>query len=60
MFASKKYSVWDLYRKLTELHWKGKYFSIDNVTTYLSEDNKTLAVVEYDNKKSLIISVKFK
>lgn len=60
MFASKKYSVWDLYRKLTELQWKGKYFSIDNVTTYLSEDNKTLAVVEYDNKKSLIISVKFK
>lgn len=60
MYISEKFSVWDLYRKLTEMQWKGKYFSVDNITTYLSEDNKTLAVVEYDNKKSLIVSVKFK
>ena len=60
MFVSEKYNTWDLYEELTALNWKGKHFSINHVTTYLSEDNKTIAVVQYDNKKSLIVSVDWK
>ena len=55
-----KFSTFDLYKKLVDLHWRGKYYSLDNETTYLSEDNKTLAIVTYDNKKSLILSTEFK
>ena len=55
-----KFSTFDLYKKLMDLHWRGKYYSLDDETTYLSEDNKTLAVVTYCNKKSIILSAEFK
>jgi len=54
-----KFSSLDLYKKLTELHWKGKYYSLDDETTFLSETNEVLAVVTYSNKKSFILSVEF-
>ena len=60
MLVSEKYSTWDLYKELTALTWKGRHFSINDTTTYLTEDNKTIAIVKYDNKKSLIISVDWK
>ena len=60
MFVSEKYTTWNLYEELTALGWKGRHFSINNTTTYLTEDNKTLAVVLYDNIKSLIVYVDWK
>ena len=60
MLTYEKYSEWDLYKQLTELNWKGRYFSINDTTTYLTEDNKIIAVVKYDNSKSLIICVNWK
>lgn len=56
---SKKFNDFDLVRKLTEKGWKGKYFGYNNFVTYLSEKNETIATVIYDNKRSLIVSVKF-
>jgi hypothetical protein len=60
MIKSRKFSDSDLIRKLTELGWKGRYFSISNKTTYLTDTNDTIAEVVYDNSKSIILSVKFK
>ena len=60
MFVSEKFNQLNLMEKLETLNWKGRYFSINDTTTYLTEDNKTLAVVKYDNNKSLIVSVDWK
>jgi len=59
MFVSEKFSTWDLYKKLNNLNWKGKYIATNEVVTFLSEQNETIAVVTYDNKRSLILSAKF-
>lgn len=59
MLKSTKFSDFDLYRKLTAKGWKGKYYGYMNTVTYLSENNKTIAVVQYDNKRSLIVSAEF-
>ena len=59
-YISEKFSAFDLYRKLTEMHWKGKYYSLSDETTFLSESNEVLAVVTYCNRRSLILSVEFK
>lgn len=56
---SRKFSDFDLARKLTDLGWKGRYFSHSNEVTYLGDDNRTIAVVKYDNSKSIIVSAKF-
>lgn len=56
---SNKFNDFDLARKLTDKGWKGKYFGYNNLVTYLSEKNETIATVIYDNKRSLIVSVKF-
>jgi hypothetical protein len=60
MIKSRKFSDFDLTRKLTDLGWRGRYFSVSDEVTYLSQDNKTIAVVKYDNSKSIIVSVDFK
>jgi hypothetical protein len=60
MLKSRKFSDFDLARKLNDLGWKGKYFAFSNEVTYLSEDNKTIAVVTYDNRKSVIVTADFK
>lgn len=60
MLKSRKFSSFDLSKKLFELGWKGRHFSTSNEVTYLSDNNETIAVVEYDNSKSIIISVDFK
>jgi hypothetical protein len=59
MLKSAKFSDFDLYKKLTAKGWKGKYFGYNNKVTYLSEKNETIAVVEYDNRRSLIVSAEF-
>lgn len=60
MLKSTKFSDFDLQKKLTARGWKGKYYGYMNKVTYLSENNETIAVVEYDNRRSLIVSADFK
>lgn len=60
MIKSRKFSDFDLAKKLIDLGWKGRQFSISNEVTYLSNSNETIAVVTYDNTKSIILSVDFK
>jgi hypothetical protein len=60
MLKSSKFSDFDLQKKLIDKGWKGKYFGYMNKVTYLSENNETIAVVEYDNRRSLIVSADFK
>ena len=57
---SKKFNDFDLSRKLTELGWRGLYFTLGNETTFLSGTNDVIAVVTYDNRKSLILHADFK
>lgn len=57
---STKFNTLDLARTLYDKGWKGKYFGYDNKVTYLDEHNETIAVVTYDNRRSLIVSVDFK
>jgi hypothetical protein len=59
MLKSTKFSDFDLYKKLTDRGWKGKYYGYMNKVTYLSENNETIAVVEYDNRRSLIVTAEF-
>jgi hypothetical protein len=59
MLKSTKFSDFDLQKKLTDRGWKGKYFGYMNKVTYLSENNETIAVVEYDNRRSLIVTAEF-
>lgn len=59
MFKSRKLGSIDLIKKLTERGWKGRFISVPNETTYLSDTNDTIAVVTYDDHKSVIISAKF-
>lgn len=56
---SQKFNDFDLSKKLTELGWKGLYYSLGNVVTYLSGTNDVIATVTYDNRKSIILSVEF-
>lgn len=60
MLNSKKFSITDLHQKLTDRGWRGRYFGIANRLTYLTDDNHTLAVVEFDTSRSVIVSVEFK
>lgn len=60
MLNSKKFSVSDLYARLFDMGWRGRYYGIANRFTYLNDENTTLAVVEYDSTKSLIVSVEYK
>jgi hypothetical protein len=60
MLKSSKFSVTDLHQKLQDRGWRGRYFGISNRVTYLTDNNTTLAVVEYDDSRSVIISVEFK
>jgi hypothetical protein len=60
MLKSTKFSDFDLQKKLTDRGWKGKYYGYMNKVTYLSENNETIAIVEYDNRRSLIVSADFK
>jgi hypothetical protein len=59
MLKSTKFSDFDLQKKLADRGWKGKYFGYMNKVTYLSENNETIAVVEYDNRRSLIVTAEF-
>jgi hypothetical protein len=59
MLKSTKFSDFDLQKKLTDRGWKGKYYGYMNKVTYLSENNETIAVVEYDNRRSLIVTAEF-
>jgi hypothetical protein len=59
MLKSTKFSDFDLHKKLTDRGWKGKYYGYMNKVTYLSENNETIAVVEYDNRRSLIVTAEF-
>ena len=60
MFKSRKFSDVDLAKKLTDLGWRGRKFSVSNEVVYLNEENRTIAVVKYDNTKSIIVSADFK
>jgi hypothetical protein len=60
MLNSKKFSISDLHQKLTDRGWRGRYFGISNRVTYLTDNNTTLAVVEFDASRSIIVSVEFK
>lgn len=60
MLKSTKFNTLDLARSLHDKGWKGKYFGYENQVTYLSEHNETIAIVTYDNRRSLIVSVDFK
>ncbi len=60
ILKSKKFSVTDLHQKLQDRGWRGRYFGISNRITYLTDKNTTLAVVEFDASRSIIISVEFK
>jgi hypothetical protein len=60
MLKSAKFSVTDLHQKLQERGWRGRYFGISNRITYLTDTNATLAVVEFDASRSVIVSVNFK
>ena len=57
---TKEFSEFELNDKLHAHGWRGKYFNFENKTTYLSEDNKTIAIITYDNRKSIIIAADFK
>lgn len=57
---AEKFNSFDLSKKLNELGWKGLYYTLGNETTYLSGTNDVIAVVTYDNRKSLILGVEFK
>ena len=60
MLKSTKFNTLDLAKQLYDKGWKGRYYGYEDTVTYLSEKNETIAVVTYDNKRSLIVSVDFK
>lgn len=60
MLSSTKLSTVDLHKKLISRGWKGRYFGHSNCVTYLRDNNETIAVVVYDNRRSLIVTADFK
>ena len=60
MLHSAKLSTNDLHKKLIAKGWNGKYYGYSDTVTYLSDKNETIAVVVYDNKRSLIVTADFK
>lgn len=59
MLKSTKFNTLDLAKQLYDKGWKGKYYGYEDTVTYLNDQNETIAVVTYDNKRSLIVSTKF-
>lgn len=59
MLKSTKFNTLDLAKQLYDKGWKGKYYGYKDTVTYLNDQNETIAVVTYDNKRSLIVSTKF-
>lgn len=57
---STKFNTLDLARTLYDKGWKGKYYGFSDTVTYLNDANETIAVVTYNNRRSLIVSVDFK
>lgn len=60
MLSSTKLSTIDLQKKLISRGWKGRYIGYSNQVTYLRDNNETIAIVEYDNRRSLIVTADFK
>lgn len=51
MKVKKKLDIFLLEESLNQKGWKGKYYGIYNQVTYLTENNKTIAIVDFKNNE---------
>ena len=57
VFKSEKLDSFSLETKLKNRGWRGKYYGVGSCVSFLTPDNKLIAEVYYDSRRSLITSV---
>jgi len=46
-----------VFKRLLVRGWQGRYYGLGDCVTYLTNDNKTIAEVHYDEHRKLILYV---